>query len=275
MKRLILLALAPALMAAAPVVQQRSARSLWVKYDAEARKAVLSNGSALTNSITPGQLVSYGRQGELRASRQWRPPQDIIKEYAPASGMTRVNFSHERHFASLGVKDCKSCHAAEKGLGLGQPFASLAKEPATEPHGEKSVGRFCANCHRSELKTSEIAGAKPPQDVAMFTAMGHKGDTSCGSCHVPADHGEDFTRGHGKRAKGNRAQCATCHIGATAISAAELTQARNFQQAQLKLIGNPDDKDAFRQTLPNVFCAYCHTPDQKPWRGEGRQRAEH
>jgi hypothetical protein len=228
--------------------------ALWVKYDAEAKAPRLSNGQLVTNAITPGQFVGYDRQGLLRPLRQWRPPQDIEKVYAP-TGVTRVVFSHERHFAVLGVKDCKSCHAEEKGLGTGKAFATLAADPAAEPHSEKSQGRFCANCHRSDLKSSQIPGASPPLDVAMFTALGKPGDTSCGSCHTPADHGADFTRGHGDRAEGGRGGCVACHRGATGMAQAQLDQARTYQQAQLALIKNPDDKDSFRQTLPDNFCS--------------------
>jgi len=124
--RLSLICVLPFLVAAAvPMVQQRA---LWVKWDAEAKKAVLSNGEPLTNSITPGYLVSYDRQGRLRASQQWRPPQDIIQIWPATNGMTRVNFSHERHFGSLGSKDCKVWHAEAKGLGMGTGFASLAEK---------------------------------------------------------------------------------------------------------------------------------------------------
>jgi hypothetical protein len=267
--RLSLICLSPFLIAAAvPMAQQQ--RALWVKWDAEAKEAVLSNGQPLTNAITPGYLVSSDRQGRLRASQQWRPPQDIIQIWPATNGMTRVNFSHERHFGSLGNKDCKVCHAEAKGLGLGIAFASLAEKPESEPHGETSVGRFCANCHRSNLKISDLPGAKSPVDAMMFTALGAKGDRSCNSCHVPADHGIDFTRGHGGRA-GNRQLCLTCHRGAASITQPELAQARSYQQAQLKLISNADDKEAFQQTMPDVFCAYCHTLDQRPWRG-GRGR---
>ena len=243
--------------------QDRRPRALWVKYDAESKAPKLSNGEPMTNAITPGQFVGYDRQGQLRALQQWRPPQDIEKVYMP-TGATRVVFSHDRHFAMLGVKDCKSCHAEEKGLGKHVAFASLAKDAAAEPHGEKSEGRFCANCHRSDLKSSEIAGAHSPSDVAMFTALGKAGDDSCGRCHAPANHRDDFTRGHGDGAEGaRRAQCAVCHRGATGMSQAELDQARTYQQAQLALIEHPDDKDSFRATLPANFCAYCHSFDQR------------
>jgi hypothetical protein len=251
-----------ALCATAVWAQSTRPRALWVKYDAEAKASKLSNGEPVTNAITPGLFVGYDRQGLLRALRQWRPPQDIEQVYVP-TGATRVVFSHERHFAVLGVKDCKSCHAQEKGLGTGRAFASLATDPAAEPHGEKSQGRFCANCHRSELKSSQIPGANPPLDVAMFTALGKTGDTTCGSCHAPADHGDDFTRGHGNGAGGARTRCVACHRGATGMSQADFEQAQSYQQAQLALIKNPVDKDSFRHTLPDNFCAYCHSFDQR------------
>jgi hypothetical protein len=54
-------------------------------------------------------------------------------------------------------------------------------------------------------------------------------------------------------------------------SPAELDQAKAYQQAQLALIKNPEDKEAFSHTLPNNFCAYCHAFDQRGRRGgEGK-----
>ena len=244
-------------------------RILWVKYDAETREASLSNGEPLTQRIPPGQFVSVGGEG-VRARREWRPPQDIEKRYTPPRD-GRVVFSHERHFAALGAKDCKACHAEQKGLGSGKPFLSFAASPAAEPHGEKSEGRFCANCHKDNTKSGAIEGAKPPVSVELFSAVGKAGDASCAHCHTPADHGLDFTGGHGDRAEHGAARCVECHRGATSITPAELAQATHFRAAQATLIQTPDDKAAFEHTLPNNFCAYCHSLDGKPWKGEGSE----
>ncbi len=56
------------------------------------------------------------------------------------------------------------------------------------------------------------------------------------------------------------------------MAPAEFDQARAYQQAQLALIRNPDDKEAFRQTLPDNFCAYCHSFDQRLRRGGAGER---
>ena len=247
----------------------------WVKYDADSKSIKLSDGSTPTQNFTPGAFLGRGRGGGALTERnEWRPPQDIEVTYTPTNE-TRVMFSHERHFGAMGVKDCKTCHAEEKGLGANADFKSFAADPASEPHGAKSDGRFCAECHRDNFKTSDIPAAKASVDVTLFSALGKKGDTSCAHCHAPSDHGADFTAGHGRLAENGAQRCAECHRGSTSIAPAELTLATQYREAQLVLVKNEEDTDAFHKTLPNNFCAYCHLTDQRPWptrRGGGPGR---
>ncbi len=245
-------------------------RYLYVRYDAEKGRATLSDGSPLPPglSLVPGQYVEVKR-GTLRPKEQWQPPQDLVKVFWP-QGASRVVFSHERHFAALGAKGatCQTCH---ESLDRGRTWRSLAPGPALEPHGPSSLGRFCATCHDGRAKASALSGARPPVDAVVFTAFGRKGDPACAQCHVPKDHGQDFTPRHGEVAEhGGGQRCATCHRGADRISPAEMALVRAFQQAQLALIRNPEDEKAFNQVLPNNFCAYCHGLDPKAWQGGER-----
>ncbi|WP_243028731.1 cytochrome c3 family protein [Thermus albus] len=241
-------------------------RYLYVRWDAEAGRALLSDGSPLPPGVrlVPGQYVEV-EGGRLKPKEAWRPPQDLEKVFQP-QGAGRVVFSHERHFALLGAKGstCETCHRV---LDQNQTWRSRAPSPALEPHGPNSLGRFCANCHDGKTQATAIPGAKPPIREAVFTAFGKKGDTSCGQCHAPQDHGPDFTSRHGDIAEkqGNRT-CATCHRGSLGLTPREMDQARAFQVAQLALIRNPEDERAFNQVLPPNFCAYCHGLDGKAWR---------
>lgn len=209
----------------------------------------------LLASLTVATVVAAERHNSRLAQN------DICKIFTPKTGERRVVFSHERHFAALGNKNCKACHDESKGLGSGNPFPSHAAAPATEPHGEKSLGRFCANCHHAPGLTAPLN----PKETSPFTALGKPGDKSCSRCHVPADHGADFTRGHGDRAEHGAQRCAECHRGSTAVSPAELAQARAFRDAQTTLSKTPDNAEAFQKTLPNNFCAYCHGINLKAW----------
>jgi Cytochrome c7 and related cytochrome c len=225
----------------------------------------LSNGAALTASLTPGQFVEV-LAGQVQAKDQWRPPQDIEKRYLPA-GQGRVNFSHERHFGTIGTKNCIICHADEKGLGRSDPRNSFAPTPALEPHGATSMGRFCEGCHNGNLNSTEIAAdAKPPLRVTIFTSFGRTGDSSCQRCHTPPSHGADFTPVHNVIAGQSTASCAACHRGGREISVPELGQARSFVAAQLQILKNPEDTAAFAHTLPNHFCTYCHTTQIGFWK---------
>ena len=237
----------------------------WVKYDADEKAIKLSDGTTPSQQYTPGVFLSPPRGGGPMTERaEWRPPQDIEVTYQPTN-VTRVVFSHERHFGALGAKDCKTCHAEEKGLGAGIAFKSLAADVALEPHVEKSTGRFCAECHHENYKVSDIPAAKSAEDFAIFSALGKMGDTSCSRCHAPNDHALDYTAGHGRPAEGSAQSCNECHRGSTTITPASLTMASQYREAQLVLVKNADDSEAFHKTLPNNFCAYCHLQDQRPW----------
>lgn len=241
-------------------------RYFFVRWDAERGQAFLSDGSPLPSGLPliPGQYVER-EEGRLKPKKQWQPPQDLVKVYQPQEA-SRVVFSHERHFAALGAKgsSCETCH---KALDENKTWRSLAPSPALEAHKATSLGRFCATCHDGKTRPNGIAGSRSPLQAPIFTAFGRKGEASCAQCHVPKDHGQNFTQGHGDRAEhGGATECASCHRGALGISPKEMAQARAFQEAQLALIRNPEDEKAFNTLLPANFCAYCHGLDGKAWR---------
>ncbi|WP_243090065.1 cytochrome c3 family protein [Thermus neutrinimicus] len=240
-------------------------RYLYVRWDAEKAQAFLSNGAPLPPgvSLIPGQYVEV-KYGQLKPKKQWQAPQDLVKVFQPKEA-SRVVFSHERHFAALGAKGstCDTCHTA---LDENKAWKSLAPSPALEAHGANSLGRFCATCHDGKTHPGRVAGSQSSLKDPIFTAFGRKGDASCGQCHAPKDHGQDFTQGHGDKAEhGGARECATCHRGALSISAKEVAQVQAFQKAQLALIQNPEDEKAFNLVLPANFCAYCHGLDGEAW----------
>jgi len=242
-------------------------RYLWVQVDPETGTWRLSSGEPLPpelrQRVVPGQYLEL-ENGRLEPKRMWRPPLDLTKTFAPEDA-SRVVFSHERHFAALGAKGetCETCH---RTLDEQKTWESLAENPALEPHGETSLGRFCATCHDGKTEIAAIEGANPPKNDLVFTAFGRPGDASCNRCHAPKDHGPDFTARHGDAVEyGGRWACADCHRGTLQITQAEVEQARAFYHAQMRLIENPEDDAAFNVTLPNNFCAYCHGLDQKAW----------
>lgn len=187
---------------------------------------------------------------EKRDHNEWQPQHDIAVVFR-TNTVNRVVFSHERHFGALAAKDCAVCHAESKQLVTVGPRPSVASNPQFEPHGATSRGRFCASCHDGKVN---------------FSALGRTGDALCARCHAPEDHGADFTKRHGDMAEhGGGARCEQCHRGARSISPVELQQAGDFFKAQASLAQDPQDKAAFQKTLPNNFCAYCHTHDREPW----------
>lgn len=257
------------------LVLAEGGRLLWVTVDPQTHALGLSDGAplpaGLKDRVTPGQYVVQVGPGRFRLTRGWRPPQDIVKQFAPKDAQ-RVTFSHERHFAALGAKGaaCQTCHDR---LGGSASWPSRAPGPALEPHAKDSLGRFCSTCHDGRQTvaqvTAKMQGAEPPVNARIFTAFGRRGEASCNRCHVPGDHGQNFVPWHGEKAEhGGAANCASCHRGAGRITNAEITQARTFFQSQMTLLRDAGNQQAFNATLPNNFCAYCHGLDLKAWRGE-------
>ena len=248
-------------------------RLVWVRVNPDTRQLELSNGLPLPENlkkrVVPGQYLALG-PGWVGLTRGWRPPNDIVKTFAPKDA-GRVVFSHERHFAALGAKAaaCTTCH---QDLKTGKSWPSKAPKPTLEPHGPKSLGRFCASCHDGKKRiraiASRIPGASPPLDGTLFPAFGTRGAKSCQRCHAPKNHGKDFTPWHMESAEGGAGRCATCHRGADRITQAEIGKARKFFQSQLTLVQSPENAGAFNATLPNNFCAYCHGIDLRAWYGE-------
>jgi c(7)-type cytochrome triheme protein len=232
------------------LAQEGTGSVVWVQPEG----VTLSNGIQLSKPLQPGQLV-YVSGTRLQPLNLWRPPQDIEATFTPEDA-SRVTFSHERHFAALGAKECTVCH---EQLDKGKTWDSLAADVSLEPHQASSTGRFCSSCHDGQTKISEIKNVKPPVDVNIFSAFGQSKDQNCNQCHTPSDHGTDFTLRHAEMAEeGGSQSCVTCHRGAESISRNDASQARAFIKAQLALIKNSDDQAAFKTTLPNSFCLYCH-----------------
>lgn len=243
-------------------------RYLYLRWDPDRQQALLSDGTPLPPGVhlEPGQYVEW-EEGLWKGKKTWQPPQDLVRTWTP-QGAGRVVFSHERHFAALGAKGnvCQTCHAT---LDRGKAWPSLAPSPALEPHGRASLGRFCAACHDGRTAPAALKGSRSPLKTPIFPAWGKKGTRTCNQCHAPIDHGQDFTAAHGERVErqGRRA-CAACHRGVAQLTPQDRALVYSFRQAQLALIHNPDDADAFNKVLPNNFCAYCHGLDGKAWKGK-------
>lgn len=239
----------------------------WVRYDPATKSYGLSNGAPLPglgiSSLKAGRWVEL-RNGTAIPQPQWRPPQDIEKHWTPR-GANRVTFSHERHFAALGGKNCLSCHADEKGLGSGKDFESRAPDVTLEPHAAKSIGRFCSSCHNDQTKPASFEGANPGVNATIFTTFGKSGDGACSRCHVPDSHGADFVPNHPLIVSSGKERCSSCHRGAQGIRVQDLSQALEYVHAQQSLLENPEDLAAFQKTLPNHFCTYCHTTQENFW----------
>ncbi len=241
----------------------------WVTLDESGNKK-LSNGAPAPAGAIPGQFYEIER-GRLKMEKQWRSPLDMLFKYNV--GRTgRVEFSHERHFSVLGEKKCSSCHDDSKGLGeKGNVRISNVKSGEKEAHNNKSLGRFCAGCHDGAKDTNSVSAASASLGVSgkIFSANKGRDPESCNRCHAPANHRSDFTNRHGELAEHSRSnECASCHRGADHISSNEQNQARQYKQAQLQLVNNPENETAFKIIGPANFCAYCHKTDSKPWEKE-------
>lgn len=215
--------------------------------------------------LEPGAFVSI-EEGRIKVEPQRRPADDEITRY-PARGPDnpgRVEFSHLRHFNALGEKACSTCHSPEMGLLTSPTYASRSTDPALEPHGPKSLGRYCATCHNGTTRFSQVGSLVGRPDMPVFTAAKTGDPRSCQRCHAPADHGADFTAAHGERAERSGGRpCLACH--AQDWRPRDRQALADLLAAERTLLANPDDPNAAKVVGPNNFCIYCHRTDAE-WR---------
>ena len=216
--------------------------------------------------LATGVFVSVDRGRMVRVKPQQLPAEEQVSRF-PAKQKEnpgRTEFSHVRHFNALGQKECKTCHSDEMGLGISSTYASRVADPALEAHAQSSLGRFCTACHNGTTLLAEVGTLRQRMDVPIFTAAKTGDSRSCERCHIPADHGSDFTPKHGGLVErsGVRA-CGPCH--ATDWTARDQQQHANLQAAEKALKINADDARAAGAVGPNNFCVYCHRTENE-WR---------
>lgn len=225
-------------------------------------------------SLESGAFVSAEREG--KKVKPQRPPADDQVIRFPIKGPNnpgRVVFSHLRHFNALGEKQCKTCHSPEMGLLTSPSYASRVADPALEPHGPQSLGRYCATCHNGTTRLSQVGALGERRDGPIFTAAKTVDPRTCHRCHAPGDHGGDFTRAHGEIVEHRGAQaCLTCH--AQDWGPSDRQRHADLLAAETTLKANPDDQKAALAVGPNNFCVYCHRTDSKWQRGAKGDRED-
>lgn len=213
-----------------------------------------------------GAPLQRGAFVEVEAQRITVKPQrlplaDRVSQFsAPGPGhLGRVGFSHLRHFNALGEGQCTTCHTTEGEL-VWRRAEDLAGAPGSEAHSSTSLGRFCQTCHDGVTRLSQVGVRRYRPERVVFTAMKTALATSCLRCHVPQEHGDDFTLGHGEVAKrGGKAACQTCH---SQDWTPEDRQAQaDFLATEPAWLAFPEATGPALVAGPNNFCVYCHRID--------------
>ncbi len=220
-------------------------------------------------TLEPGAFVSV-ENGRIKVKAPRPPADDQIIRF-PVKGSEnpgRSEFSHLRHFNALGEKRCETCHSPEMGLLTSASYASRVADARLEPHGSKSLGRYCGTCHNGTTRLSQVGTLGGRRDASIFAAAKTGDATSCQRCHAPRDHGTDFTAAHGDIAeKAGPQPCLACH--AQAWGRTDRQRHAELLAAERILKANPDDPKAALAVGPNNFCVYCHRTDAKWKRAEG------
>jgi len=273
MKRLLLWGLAATTALLGGAAHADSEVKGWVTRVDPAGQTVEVNGQTLPlarlrvtgGALEPGVFVEVER-GRIKVKPQRPPAGDQVIRF-PVKGSEnpgRSEFSHLRHFNALGEKQCKTCHSPEMGLLTSPSYASRTADPALEPHGPKSLGRYCAACHNGTTRLSQVGMLHGRQDAPIFTAAKTGDPKSCQHCHAPADHGADFTPAHEDIAEKSGARpCLACH--AQDWGTRDRRQHNDLLAAEKVLKANPDDPKAALAVGPNNFCVHCHRTDSE-WR---------
>jgi hypothetical protein len=133
-----------------------------------------------------------------------------------------------------------------------------------DPHAPASRGRFCTSCHDGATRIAQVGTLAGRTDAAIFPATRTGDPASCARCHVPTDHGRDFTPVHGELAEhGEGTACSACHRRDWAPG--DQQRQATLLEAERILQKNPDDPGAALAVGPNNFCVSCHRTDAK-WR---------
>ena len=211
-----------------------------------------------------GAPLERGAFGELAARRitvkaQRLPLDDRVSQFTALGQPGRVGFSHLRHFNALGEARCKACHA-EEGQLASRPVLDPTVDPRNEPHTPTSLGRFCARCHDGSSRLSQVGVLHYRSDMAIFTAFTTATPMSCRRCHVPREHGEDFTLRHGSLVQqGGNTACLTCHRQDWGPEDRQALKA--FLAAEQPILTPPEGEPSSFVVGPNNFCLYCHRTD--------------
>ncbi|MGE3540347.1 MAG: cytochrome c3 family protein [Candidatus Tectimicrobiota bacterium] len=205
-----------------------------------------------------GAFVAIDAQ-RIIVKPQRLPLDDRVSQFTGQTQPGRVGFSHLRHFHALGEGQCSACHASEGQLAS-RPALTPTVDPTQEAHADASLGRFCTRCHNGLTRLTQVGVLGHRPDRVIFTAFRTATSMSCQRCHVPKDHGDDFTLQHGSLAKQRgSASCLPCHSQDWQPEDRQRLSA--FLAAEQPVLTPPEDTRPSLVVGPNNFCVYCHRAD--------------
>ncbi|MEW5917273.1 MAG: cytochrome c3 family protein, partial [Gemmatimonadota bacterium] len=184
-----------------------------------------TRGAGLLRYSHPEHAAKVDSAGRACGTCHGMPdqPMMVVRRASPESCLTCHTHRATAHLAD--DNRCGSCHVAvtaARGLSRERiatfplppsherahflsdhaPTTELASRSCATCHARES----CARCHVNASTQPIIAALAPDERIAAIVA------TKEPVYNTPADHGsDDFAWGHGEKARGSIARCATCH----------------------------------------------------------------
>ncbi len=215
------------------------------------------------------ETIDSEKPAERRVSALFGP--DGRFRTALASALDdEVTFAHLEHVTAVG--DCGACHVGIETNPAIDEDVGIDMDDCTACHARRSVPSECATCHtvagierapgshehdwkRRHGRASRISAPEPADRCFLC-----HDESTCASCHQlqpPDDHDAHFRlRGHGFRARVDRATCAACHDSFSCDRCHMDVVPLNHTA----MWGGPKDTHCFTCHFPlaSSGCATCH-----------------
>jgi hypothetical protein len=171
---------------------------------------------------------------------------------------------HEINEAKPG-KECLLCHAKPDYEVKAAARAGLYSDVKFQHKPHLSSGMKCEACHGDMKSEKELkASSELPKHAECFSCHEKRGGKAadCSTCHKtitksrkPKDHGQAWTKTHGRMSRATPQNCAICHDNEKCISCHRDEKPANHKEFWAR------KEHGLKARYSRENCTVCHTED--------------